>query len=126
MAKLIYFILAFGFILITIFFSKLKSCPSNCSNNGVCNTSTGVCSCNTGYTGNDCNIQKGVEGSACYFKYYDVNKVCTNSCYAVTDECGETAGTIVYGDGLCCHRGELADQGTCIKLNNSNYKEDTF
>ena len=34
-----------------------KTCLQNCSgSNGVCNTSTGICACNNGFTGNDCNV----------------------------------------------------------------------
>lgn len=36
--------------------TKPKSCPTNCSNNGVCNTLTGECTCNYGYFGENCSI----------------------------------------------------------------------
>ncbi|KAM9991582.1 hypothetical protein ACTFIZ_004978 [Dictyostelium cf. discoideum] len=32
----------------------IKECPSNCNNNGQCNTTTGECTCNTGFIGVDC------------------------------------------------------------------------
>lgn len=31
-----------------------KHCPGNCSNNGMCNISTGTCMCNQGYIGESC------------------------------------------------------------------------
>ena len=34
--------------------NKTKTCPQNCSGNGTCDSKTGVCTCNTGYSGNDC------------------------------------------------------------------------
>jgi len=35
----------------------LETCPNNCSNNGVCNTTTQICACNLGYVSNqvDCS-----------------------------------------------------------------------
>jgi hypothetical protein len=32
-------------------------CPNSCSNNGVCNRLTGVCTCNEGFYGDDCSLQ---------------------------------------------------------------------
>merc|ERR1711871_733363 len=33
------------------------SCPNNCNGQGSCDTSTGLCSCAGGYSGNDCSIR---------------------------------------------------------------------
>jgi hypothetical protein len=33
-----------------------KSCPGNCSSNGVCNVNTGLCLCNSGFSGNACQV----------------------------------------------------------------------
>uniref|UniRef100_A0A383WAS0 EGF-like domain-containing protein n=1 Tax=Tetradesmus obliquus TaxID=3088 RepID=A0A383WAS0_TETOB len=33
-----------------------KSCPGNCSSNGVCNLLSGACLCNAGFTGASCNV----------------------------------------------------------------------
>ncbi|KAK5574629.1 hypothetical protein RB653_009882 [Dictyostelium firmibasis] len=32
-------------------------CPNKCSNNGICNTTTGICNCNNGYSLYDCSAQ---------------------------------------------------------------------
>ncbi|KAK5581386.1 hypothetical protein RB653_001418 [Dictyostelium firmibasis] len=32
------------------------SCPKDCSNNGICNTTVGVCTCSQHYTSNDCSL----------------------------------------------------------------------
>ena len=32
-----------------------SGCPNDCSGNGVCNEKTGVCTCDIGFTGCDCN-----------------------------------------------------------------------
>jgi len=36
--------------------NTFKSCPGDCQGNGSCNTVTGVCSCNAGYSGAGCEI----------------------------------------------------------------------
>ena len=33
-----------------------KTCPNNCSSNGVCNSVMGTCSCYGGYNGSDCSV----------------------------------------------------------------------
>lgn len=49
-----------GNILDRVYFGKinphfLKFCPSNCSSNGACNTTYGVCECFQNYFGDDCS-----------------------------------------------------------------------
>ncbi|KAK5576482.1 hypothetical protein RB653_007626 [Dictyostelium firmibasis] len=36
------------------YLNPIKECPSNCNSHGKCNTTTGECSCQNGYTGVDC------------------------------------------------------------------------
>lgn len=35
-------------------YSAPRSCPKDCSGNGMCNVAKGVCLCNQGFRGNDC------------------------------------------------------------------------
>ena len=35
-----------------------KTCPDNCSGQGTCDSSTGTCTCNSGYTGANCAGKK--------------------------------------------------------------------
>jgi hypothetical protein len=42
----------------------VKSCPNNCSGNGVCNTDKGICTCNPGWNQPDCSKQQN-EGASC-------------------------------------------------------------
>ncbi|KAK5576483.1 hypothetical protein RB653_007627 [Dictyostelium firmibasis] len=36
------------------YLNPIKECPSNCNSHGKCNTTTGECTCQNGYTGVDC------------------------------------------------------------------------
>lgn len=58
--------------------SSLKKCPGDCNKNGICDTSTGICKCATGWSGGDCSIG---------------NTGCRFNCY------GPTHGTC--NDGIC-------------------------
>jgi len=64
--------------------TSIKSCPSNCSNRGLCNATTGVCSCDTGYMGSDCNTKTPI--------------ACLNNCNE-NGTCDSTTGICTCNDG---------------------------
>jgi hypothetical protein len=41
------------------------TCPSNCNNNGVCDTSTGLCACKAGFSGATCSPCVDVKATEC-------------------------------------------------------------
>ena len=41
-----------------LFYHKDRTCPDDCSGQGTCDASTGVCTCNTGFTGANCAGKK--------------------------------------------------------------------
>ena len=41
-----------------LFYHKVHDCPDDCSSQGTCDTSTGTCTCNIGYTGANCAGKK--------------------------------------------------------------------
>ncbi|KAK5577439.1 hypothetical protein RB653_002380 [Dictyostelium firmibasis] len=43
--------------------NKIKLCQSNCSRNGICNSTNGQCNCNNGFSGFDCSITSGTGSS---------------------------------------------------------------
>jgi hypothetical protein len=62
------FILIGGGIIAGLYFGLIrkKKCPNDCSGHGKCDRASGICSCNPGWTGDDCLQQ--------------VIKVCPNNC----------------------------------------------
>merc|ERR1712150_466470 len=38
-----------------------KPCPNDCSNNGACDTGTGICDCDAGWTKEDCSERAPTE-----------------------------------------------------------------
>ena len=49
-----------------LFYSKDRTCPDNCSGQGTCDATTGVCTCNAGFTGANCAGKK-ITSRAGYF-----------------------------------------------------------
>ena len=43
-----------------LFYHKDRTCPDDCSGQGTCDASTGVCTCNTGFTGANCAGKKKI------------------------------------------------------------------
>ena len=71
---------------------------ADCSNNGVCNTTTSACQCQSGYTGPNCAISTGL----CNTTATASNATTTGNS---TDICCSTG--IVNSNGTCCTSGLL-------------------
>lgn len=69
---------------------------ADCSNNGVCNTTTSACQCQSGYTGPNCAISTGL----CNTTATASNATTTGNS---TDICCSTG--IVNSNGTCCTSG---------------------
>ena len=108
-------------VLLVIFLSKdtsviSKICPNNCSNKGNCNTTTGVCSCNQGYSGNDCGTVVPIcPGTPkCNGRgICNTNGTCScNQGYSGND-CG-TVVPICLGTPECNGKGTCNTNGVCV------------
>ena len=86
-----------------------KTCPRNCSGNGTCDTSTGKCTCNTNFTGDDCSTTSGGV------------KVCGNGYFLDGNTCTKCrAGTYsISGASVCtnCKAGTYSTDGASVCTN---------
>lgn len=84
------------------------SCPNDCSGNGICKPESGICSCNFGFTGEDCSKKICEEGL----------KLCSDNVTCVKDEteCPKTLcpeGTNLCNDGITCVKDKTECPQTC-------------
>ena len=106
-------------VLIIYLLPSKKSCLKNCSNNGTCDTNSGLCKCNDGWAGDDCSIKAkpcskdcpknstcdltsgqckcddGWSGDDCSVKIIP----CKNGCFPDGGKCDTTTGNCICNDG---------------------------
>ena len=103
-----------GVIIGVVFLTKtpeVKKCTSNCSGNGTCDSS-GICTCNSGYTGTDCAVKKCPTNNPSLVcsgnGTCDSSGICTcksgytgADCAALISSCSAPNKMICSGEGQC-------------------------
>ena len=94
-----------------LFYSKDRTCPDDCTDptQGTCDSSTGLCTCMTGFTGTNCAGKK-MKFKACYFfiLFFEPtlislpNKLFSLKDRTCPDDCTDpTQGTCDSSTGVC-------------------------
>ena len=45
------------YLILKQLFLVVRECPMNCNSNGICDTTTGQCTCNENYSGDGCQCK---------------------------------------------------------------------